>query len=158
MIELFEPSQQRAIKQALLGLVVQASVGPVAYASVLAAIVGLLACLFGLDGYEHAMGILADTFEPMVNVTIQMLLPAYLAFVIFLCKCWGSSRARSVDFARSFLRDILKSSQFPVLLPVLRHLPFEGAALSLFDHLSRSRPRREHPQFIHGENPPLVFA
>lgn len=158
MIELFGPSQQKAIRQALLGLVVQASVGPLAYAAIIAAIVGFLACLFGLDGYEHAMGILADTFEPMVNVTIQMLLPAYLALVIFLCKCWDSGRTKSVDFARSFVRKLLKSSQFPVLLPVLRHLQFEGTALSLFDHLSRSRPRREHPQFIDGENPPLIFA
>ena len=158
MIELFEPSQQKAIRQALLGLVVQASVGPIGYATVMAAIVGLVACLFGLDGYEHAMGILADTFEPMVNVTIQMLLPVYLALVIFFCKCWGSVRTSSVDFARSFGRELLRSSQFPVLLPVLRHIQFESTALSLFDHPSRSRPRREHPQFIDGENPPLIFA
>ena len=158
MIELFEPSQQKAIRKALLGLIVQASVGPIGYAAIIAAIVGLIAYLFGLDGYEHASSILADTFEPMVNVTIQLTLPAYLALVIFLCKCWGSGRARSVDFARTFVRELLKSSQFPVLFPILRLLQSERAALSLFEHLSRSRPRREHPQFIDGENPPLTFA
>ena len=158
MIELFETSQQKAIRRALLGLIVQASIGPISYAAILAAIIGLIACLFGLDGYEHASSILADTSEPVVNLTIQLMLPVYLALVIFLCKCWGSGRARSVDFAKSFVRDLLKSSQFPVLLPVL-HLPqFQWAASSLFEHLSRSRPRREHPQFIDGENPPLTFA
>ena len=149
---------QKAIKNILMGLVVPITTLPLGMAFMLSTVIAVTAYAFGLDGLDQGTSIMSETAGPMAEITVRMLLPVYLALVLFFCHCWDYGASRIFDFTRSFIRSLLRSVYFRVLLPKQTNCRLATSALRLPTLLCVSRPERERPQFIAGDDPPLIYS
>ena len=103
---------------------------------------------------------MSETADPMVEITVKLLLPVYffMALVLFFCHCWDYGASRAFNFTGEFIRDLLRSAHFHVLLPMRAICSLAAPALHLATLICISRPERERPQFLPGEDPPLVYS
>ena len=148
---------QKAIKDMLIGLIVPITTLPLGMALVISMLITVIAYAFGLDGLDYGTSIMSETAGPMAEITARLLLPVYLALVLFFCHCWDYGSSRIFDSTRNFIRDLLRSWHFRVLLPMGTNCRLATSALRLSTLICISRPEREHPQFIAGDDPPLIY-
>jgi len=127
-------------------------------AFVLSALMAVVAYAFGIDGLGYGTSVMSEMAGPMVELTARLLLPVYLALVLFFCHCWDYGTSRAFNFTREFIRDLLRSAHFHMLLPMQRSCRLTTSALHLATMICISRPERERPQFIAGDDPPLVYS
>ncbi len=148
---------QKAIKGFLIGLIVPITTFPFGMTFVISTMIAVIAYAFGLDGLDYGTSIISEMADPMAEITIRLLLPVYLALVLFFCHCWNYGTSRILEFTRIFVHDLLRSAHFRVLLPMRANCRLATSALRLATLLCVSRPERERPQFIAGDNPPLIY-
>lgn len=148
---------QKAIMDSIIALVVPITTIPPGVALVLSAVTAVFAYALGLDGLEYGTSIMSETAGPMAEITIKLMLAVYLALVLFFCHCWDYGTSRIFDFTRNFIRDLLRSAHFHVLLPMRAICSLATSALHLATLICISRPERECPQFIAGDDPPLIY-
>ena len=148
---------QKAIKDFLIGLIVPITAFPLAMAFVISVVIAVIAYAFGLDGLDYGTSIMSETAGPMAEITARLLLPVYLALVLFFCHCWDYDTSKILDFTRNFIHDLLRSAHCRVLLPMRANRRLATSALRLPTLICISRPEREHPQFIAGDDPPLIY-
>ena len=152
-----DPAGQKAIKDILIGLVVPITTLPLGAAFVISMMIAVIAYAFGLDGLDYGTSIMSETAGPMTEITARLLLPVYLALVLFFCHCWDHGTTNVFDITRHFIRDLLRSAYFRVLLPTRTNYRLSTSALHLPTLICASRPGRERPQFIAGDDPPLIY-
>ena len=157
MYSAFSRAGQKAIKDGLIGLTVPIAVFPLGMAFAISTVIAVIAYAFGLNGLEYGTSILSETAGPMTEITIKLMLAVYLALVLFFCHCWDYDTSRIVDFTRNFIRDLLGSARFRVLLPRQTNCRLATSALRLPTLIFISRPERERPQFVVGDDPPLIY-
>ena len=158
MFEYLKKSEQRETNQLLRFALLFIGTMPLGTSLLIAITIGLLSSMLGLSGLEAATNSLGETAVPMATATAQLLLPVYFAIVLIFCRCWEAGTSKSVDFAKNFIRYILRTAQFPVLLPIQANLRLTASKLPLLDFICNSRPERERPQFVAGENPLLKYC
>ena len=157
MIMHLSKSVQRGINRILRDSLLLIGLMPIGTALTVAITVGLLSSMLGLSGFESATNSLSETGVPMATATVQLLLPVYFAVVLLFCRCWETGQSKAIDFAATFVKDLLRSAQFPALLPILASLKTSSLALPLIVYIS-TRPVRERPQFVAGDDPPLIHC
>ena len=148
---------QKAIKGFLIGLIVPITTFPLGMAFGISALIAVIAYAFGLDGLDYGTSIMSETAGPMVEITARLLLPIYLALVLFFCHCWDYNTSRILDYTRIVIHGLLRSAHFRVLLPTRANCSLATSALHLPTLICDSRPERERPQFIAGDDPPLIY-
>ena len=157
MFNVFNRAGQKAIIDILIGLIIPITTVPLGAAFVISTVIAVIAYAFGLDGLDYGTGIMSETAGPMTEITARLLLPVYLALVLFFCHCWDHGTTNIFDLTRNFIRDLLRSAHFRVLLPTQTNCRLSTSALHLQRLLCTSRPDRERPQFIAGDDPPLIY-
>ena len=80
-----------------------------------------------------------------------------VTFMLNNDNCWDHGTTNIFDLTRNFIRDLLRSAHFRVLLPPQTNCRLSTSALHLQRLLCTSRPDRERPQFIAGDDPPLIY-
>ena len=150
-------AEKKAIMDGLIGLIVPVTTIPLAVALGLPMVMAAVAYACGLDGLEYGTSIMSETAAPMAMITVKMMLAVYLALVLFFCHCWDQGTNRIFAFTRTFIRDLLRSANFLVLLPKPTNCSLATSALDLPTLICTSRPKRERPQFIVGDDPPLIY-
>ena len=158
MFRVFNRAGQKAIMNILIGLIVPITTLPLGMALVISTLIAVIAYAFGLDGLDYGTSIMSETAGPMAEITIRLLLPVYLALVLFFCHCWDYGSSRVFDFTRNFIRDLLRSAHFRALLPTQTTCRLTTSTLHLPTLICASHPEREWPQFIAGDDPPLIYS
>lgn len=141
----------------LIALVVPIIAIPPGVALVLSAVAAVFAYALGLDGLEYGTSIMSETAGPMAEITAKLMLAIYLALVLFFCHCWDQGTNRIFAFTGTFIRSLLRSANFGVLLHKSTNCRLATSALDLPTLVCTSRPEREHPQFKAGDDPPLIY-
>ena len=158
MFSTFNRPGQKAIMDSLIGLIVPIAAFPPGMVLAISVMTAVVAYAFGYNGLEHGTNIMSETAGPMIEITVKLMLAVYLALVIFFCHCWGCGPNRTFDFARNLIRDLLRSVNFRALHPRQTKCRLATSALHLPTLLCISRPERERPQFIAGDDPPLIYS
>ena len=115
MFNVFNRAGQKAIMDILIGLIVPITTLPFGAAFIISTVIAVIAYAFGLDGLDYGTSIMSETAGPMTEITARLLLPIYLALVLFFCHCWDHGTTNIFDLTRNFIRDLLRSAHFRVL-------------------------------------------
>lgn len=149
---------QKAIMDSLIGLIVPITAIPPGVVLAISVMTAMVAYAFGYNGLEHGTNIMSETAGPMIEITVKLILAVYLALVIFFCHCWDHGTRKIFDLTKNFIRDLLHSANFRALHPRQTNRRLVTSALDLPNSTCISRPERERPQFIAGDDPPLIYS
>ena len=157
MYNLLKRSEQKEARALLIGFAMPFLVVPPSMMLAGALFIAIASCFLGLSGVDSASNFVFESYKPIVFIMGTFMLPVYLALVMFFCHCWEAGTSKTFDFTKNLICGILRSTQFPALLPTQAKLRHAASTLPILAYVCRSRPERERPQFVAGENPPLKY-